>query len=376
MRFAIVNQVCGAMFCDLVERVAELGPTTVYTGEIDRDIPNVTVALGPRFDRKSPVHRVRSWWAFTRWAMNHAAGFDLETRCLVTSNPPFAPLIAAKGKRTGARVTALMWDIYPEAFEQLRGIKKTSALSRYVRRINRKGLQECDQVITISEQMRVVLEQYEPFSTPIAVIPTWVDTNAVVPVERSQSAFAAEHEVGDALVVMYAGNVGEVHDLSALPQAARLLKGRKDIRVFVIGSGSGYEGLRQASFGSDVEFLPTMGGEEFLDAIATADISLVALSPKAHGISMPSKCYYAMSAGSAVCGLCSESSDLAATIKKHDCGFVVDPNEGSALAERLIGIATDRGDLEPWKLNSRKAAVAHYDSDRICGELIRIVQGP
>lgn len=375
MRYAIVNQVCGAMFCDLIERIAELGPTTVYTGEIERDIPNVTVALGPRFDRNSALNRVRSWWLFTRWAMNHAAAFDAGTRCLVTSNPPFAPLIAARGKRTGARVMALMWDIYPEAFEQLRGIKKTSALSRYVRRINKKGLQECDQVITISEQMRVVLEQYKPFSSPIEVIPTWVDTKTVLPVDRPQSGFAAKHEVGDSLVVMYAGNVGEVHDLSALPQASRLLKGRDDIRLFVIGGGSGYESLRQACFGTDVVFLPTMGGDEFLEAIGTADVSLVALAPRAHGISMPSKCYYAMAAGSAVCGICSEKSDLAATILENDCGFIVDPSDGADLAEKLIALVGDRSGLERWKSNARQAAVTRYDADRVCAEIIQMVSG-
>lgn len=374
MRFAIVNQVCGAMFCDLIERFAEIAPTTVYTGEIERDVPKATILLGPKFDRSSPVSRVRTWWSFTRWSIRHAAQFGPETKCLFTSNPPFSPLPAARAKRTGAGVTALMWDIYPEAFERLKGVSKASPLSRYLRRVNRKGLRECDQVIAISEQMRVLLEQYHPLRSQIIVVPTWVDTGQIRPLERGASRFAKEHGIGDDLVVMYAGNVGEVHDLSAVPEAARLLKGVSGIRFFVIGGGSGYERLRQACLGSDVEFLPMLKSDEYADAIGVADISIVALSTKAHGISMPSKTYYAMSGGSAVCGLCSDSSDLAAVIRQHNCGFCVDPGDGQALANALSSAIQDRERVGAWKRAARQAAEAHYDADYVCSKLIEVVR--
>ncbi len=101
------------------------------------------------------------------------------------------------------------------------------------------------------------------------------------------------------------GNLGMVHDLTVLPAVAAQLQAYPDVHFVVIGEGAGRKALEAQCARLDLSnltFLPFQPESALPFSLAMADIGLVALAKGAEGVSMPSKTYYMMAAGSALLG--------------------------------------------------------------------------
>ena len=70
----------------------------------------------------------------------------------------------------------------------------------------------------------------------------------------------------------------------------------------------------------NVLLLPYQKKEILPFSLGAADIGIVTLSEGAENISVPSKTYYTLAAGSAIIALASLESELALLIEKYNCG--------------------------------------------------------
>lgn len=237
---------------------------------------------------------------------------------------------------------------------------------------NRETLKHAEHVFTLGPHMREAVRQYLPPELPVSIIPTWVDTDVIRPIPRSENSWARTHGLDGKFVVMYSGNFGATHDVDLLVDAARLLRDRTNLHFVLIGSGAKWNSI-EASLRDDdknISLLPWQLSEVLSETLSCADISFVSLSEGAEGVSMPSKTYYAMAAGSAIMASCSEESDLAEVVRRSACGVVVRPNVVEDIVDSCERLVRDPSALTTCKANARSAAVNLY-SRHINARIVR-----
>jgi colanic acid biosynthesis glycosyl transferase WcaI len=91
-----------------------------------------------------------------------------------------------------------------------------------------------------------------------------------------------------------------------------------------------------------------------------ADLALVTLVPGAERIMMPSKTYSALVAGQAILAVAAPDSDLAALVKRHDCGWIVPPGEVTALRTVLEAIVRNPQEVLAKRHRAYAAGHQHY----------------
>ncbi len=119
-------------------------------------------------------------------------------------------------------------------------------------------------------------------------IPNFVDTDQLHPSDR-MTDYRAELGIGDAPVVLYAGNVGLSQSLDLVLGAAR----RCPDVVFVInGDGAARPALETAAADlSNVRFVGYQPIERLPEVLASGDVHVVPLRAGLGDVSVPSKTY-------------------------------------------------------------------------------------
>jgi glycosyltransferase involved in cell wall biosynthesis len=131
----------------------------------------------------------------------------------------------------------------------------------------------------------------------------------------------------------------------------------------IIGDGAKKGLVEQRKSEDNLDNMTVLGfqPEEVLPyLLAVADIAIVTLDEGSEGLSVPSKTYYAMASGAALIALCKKDSEVAQTVKKHDCGFVIKPHDTTAMVKAILELLGNEGKLKRYKTNSRSAAENFY----------------
>jgi colanic acid biosynthesis glycosyl transferase WcaI len=145
-------------------------------------------------------------------------------------------------------------------------------------------------------------------------------------------------------ILGYAGNLGIAQGLGIIPDAAAELRG-EDIRFVVVGDGPVGDTLRSEVRRRDlaaIEMRPVVPVDEVGDVIRKCHALLVPL--RAHPLLddfVPSKLYDAMAVGRPV--IAALGGEAASIVREAQCGLVVAPEDGSALAEAIRSLR-DRPD--------------------------------
>ena len=341
---------------------------------------NVRLVSMPPHTTVSTLSRLLGWSFFTIKGTGCVLSDRTHSSILLVSNPPISPIIGLIARWfQNRRYALLVYDVYPEALERVGGLHSGSHLSRLWRKFNRLAVSHAEVVMTISADMGKVVSQYgvDRRGETVKIVPTWVDTQWIRPIPKSSNDFARLHQQTDKLTVLYSGNIGRVHDLSMLPALAQRLQVYPQIHFLVIGDGAGREALIDACNRlalKNITFL-TFQDEVLLPySLATADVSIVALAEAGEGVSMPSKTYYAMAAGSALLGISRNSSDLAKVIQKHDCGANVEPGNVDAATSALVYFMEHPEQLAACRRRARAAAETHYDRQVVLPHLLDILR--
>lgn len=171
---------------------------------------------------------------------------------------------------------------------------------------------------------------------------------------------------GGPFTVGYAGNLGIAQGLGIIPDAAAELRG-EDIRFLVVGDGPVGAGLRSEAKRRDlnaIEMRPIVPVEEVGDVLRDCHVLLIPLG--AHYLLedfVPSKLYDAMAVGRPV--IAALGGEAASIVREAQCGLVVPPEDGCALAEAVRSLR-DRPDWAQALGNAgRRAAREHARSRQV-----------
>jgi glycosyltransferase involved in cell wall biosynthesis len=230
------------------------------------------------------------------------------------TDPPLLSVVAALASR---RLVNWLQDLFPEVANAL-GIRAP----RFLRRIRDWSLRRARMNVALGDRMA------ERIAGRVTVRHNWADAS-LTPIARDPEA---------PFTVAYSGNLGRAHEFETMLAAMRALP---EVRFVITGGGAQLERVR-AEAPANVAFQPYQPREHLSESLSAADAHLVTLQPALEGLVVPSKFYGILAVARPMIFIGARDGELAGLILENECGYVVEPGEGTALANVIRELAADR----------------------------------
>lgn len=218
-----------------------------------------------------------------------------------------------------------------------------------------------DRVSSISPNMvsRLLTKGVQPHRA--IEFPNWVDVTMISPQPTGRLSNPVRQKLvlpDDALVVLYAGNMGQKQGIEVVLDAARILAGHPRLRFVLAGAGASLDSLKQQARGLDhVQWLPLQPLELLNDLLNMADIHVLPQRADAADLVMPSKLTGALASGRPVVGTADTGTQLGDVLDA--CGMRVPPGDAQALADALAALANAPDVRESLGAKGRQHALDH-----------------
>jgi colanic acid biosynthesis glycosyl transferase WcaI len=300
-------------------------------------------------------------------------------RVLVVTNPPsIFPFIGFLTRIRGAKGLLLVHDVYPDVLSVTGHLDHRGLLYRVFDKMVSSACRQYDRIIVLGRDMRALMMSKSGLPpSRHAIIPNWGDIELVRPCSRKENSFAARHGMGDAFTVQFSGNIGRTHDVETLLASAKATADRRDIQYWFIGYGGKAAQLQAGSeeSRSNVHVLPRQPRKVLGKMLASADVVVIAFIPGMKGLSVPSRMYNVMAAGTAIIAMTESGSELALVVEESGCGWVIPPNDDAALTKLLLALATPEGRIEVHEKGraARRAASERYSLEHVLNAYNRLI---
>ena len=261
---------------------------------------------------------------------------------IYTITPPIMIGLAARRVAQLHRVpwVANVQDLFPQCMIDL-GILRERRMIRMFERMERTLYRTATAITVMSPGNREFVIGRGGDPGRVHVVPNWVDT-ASFRDDAPRGSFRAEHGLGDAFIVAFAGTMGFSQGLDVVIEAARLTQSETGILWLMVGGGAERDRLAAAAEGlSNVQFLPMQPKEKYPRVLADADVCLVTLRPEVATPTVPSKIGTIMAAGRPILASIPASGDAKRVIEESGGGVVVPPADARALADAVVTLKRD-----------------------------------
>ena len=281
-------------------------------------------------------------------------------RVIALTTPPLLSILARVGSWI-RRADHGHWvmDLYPDVMVAHGMLREGCLLHRVLAQLARFGFggQRGASMVTLGPDMAERVANYLPPGRKADWIPLWSteedggDANGVA----EAAGRHLRHERGwadDELVFMYSGNMGRGHRFEEFLAAAGDLPERNSsepsVRFVFYGGGkrrSEIEHFIDSHPDGPVELHDYVPREELAGHLRSANVHLVSLEPAWDGTMVPSKLQGIFGAGRPVLFVGSKESSIGRWILESGGGWVVEPNDGSALSSVMKDMesAEERG---------------------------------
>jgi colanic acid biosynthesis glycosyl transferase WcaI len=262
----------------------------------------------------------------------------------VYSNPPLLGLpVAWLARLGGTPVLYNLQDLFPESAVVSGLVPAESRIVGWLRRLERRAYGAVREIAAISEEFAAHVKRTEP-GARVRVIPNWIDTEAVHPVDHGDNAFRREAGLEGKFAVVYSGNLGFVHGLEALVDAAEALRDIPDVAFVIVGEGQQKAELEALARERGLENCAFFGYQSYAripQVYSAGDVCVVPMRHGASGSSVPSKTWSIMACARPVVACIDSDSELARLLAEEDAGVVVEPENGAALAAAILALRAD-----------------------------------
>jgi colanic acid biosynthesis glycosyl transferase WcaI len=237
--------------------------------------------------------------------------------------------------------------------------------------IESRILRSADGVVVIHDRFRLyVTSQLGVSPDRVEVIRNWTHLKPFHLEDRSASRASFGWKPED-VVVVHAGNMGAKQGLDNVVEAARLADNQKSrVRFVLIGDGNQRRRLQElAQDMRNIEFVDSLPGTRFQEALAASDVLLVNELPGVKEMSVPSKLTSYFSSGVPVLAATDAGSVTAEEIVTAEAGLRVDSGNPAALIAGAETLAANTDLGRRFAENGRRfmettlsedEAVAHY----------------
>lgn len=362
-KYIYIVQVTRQLSIDILNEFAKHShPVILLTGSVEKQHTglhaDVKTKLFNRYNNSSFTGRILSGlWFHLRcflYVLFHRKSHEL----ILVSTPPFLPFLGLFFFRLRKqKYHLLIWDLYPDVLVKMKKVKHTSFLNKFWSKRNASLFQHSSSLITLGNKMADSIAAYT--GKTVTIIPPWADTSYVQPIIPEKNQFIKTYNLENKIVVLYAGNLGITHPVEVIIKAAAQLKNDSRFMFVIIGEGEKknlLNKLKEEAQLNNVLLLPYQTPEMFPKALAAAQVSVITLSNSAADVSVPSKTFTAMAAGSALLVVGPEDSELGDIISQYQCGEIFSETDIASVTGYLQQISDNAEKLSRYRDRSLKAA--------------------
>ncbi len=362
------------LLAELCEELARDHDVTVITGRLHGfpELPDEEVLDGVHVIRawstayeRSQLHlRAANYLTYLAASAVHALRSEPPDVVLCLTDPPMIGDIGLLvARRFGVPLVVVSEDVFPEIAVAVKRLTNPIVVG-VLRRLVSAYLERADRVVAIGETMRRRLEAKGARPHCLRVIENWVDTERITPQLR-ESAWAREHELDGAFVIMHSGNIGHAADVPTLIRAATFLRDLQDLRIVVIGFGATREqavGLAERLQVDAVTFLPYQPRDVLSESISAAHLHYVGLAKGLSGFVVPSRIYGILAAARPLLVSAEADSETAQLAEREGCGLVVPPARPELVAAAIR--SAHAGEVALREMGARGRAYVQREADR------------
>lgn len=319
-----------------------------------------------RMDKDALAGRLLNLVTFSLTAfMFSLVRFSRGDRVLVLTNPPTMPLLMGlAAKLRGARPFLLVHDVYPEILVATGLLRADGWAARSLGWITAMTYRLYERVVVLGRDMaRVAENRLRQRGGRVVIIPNWGDVEDVRPLPPSENPFSCAHNPAGKTVVQISGNLGRTHDLESILAAAHRLEGSSQVLFQFIGYGGKTHLVRDLGRERpNICYVPRQPREMLGPMLAGADAVVISFVDRMLGVSVPSRMYNVMAAGTPIIAMADRASELAQVVAEEGCGWTIPPGDADALTGLVAYLATPDGkaDGAARGRRGREAAVRRY----------------
>ena len=264
-----------------------------------------------------------------------AGGIHRRPAAIISMSPPLTlgltGWLAARLRFTTAIFN--IQDVFPDAAIETGAITNKRIISA-ARWLERVSYQRSDAVVVLSEDLRdnVAAKVSRRHVDKVTVIPNFVDADRIVPMNR-MTPYRRELNIGDEIVVMYAGNVGYSQSLTMLLHAAKHMPG---ITFVINGDGAARAELETQAAGlPNIRFAGYQPRDRVGEVLASGDIHVVPLRAGLGAVSVPSKTYSILAAARPVVAAIDPGTEVTRILEHSGAGVSVAPDDEEVFTAAL-----------------------------------------
>ena len=321
--------------------------------EPDADLPEQEAIGGvaiyrvptTRFGRSALIGRGLDYASFYTGACRSVLAWAKPGDVLVAKTDPPLLCLAAKhaANRRGLHLVNWLQDLYPEVAAEL-GVPFTKGLlGRSLLRVRDASLRAAAANVVVGERMGEVLRKGGVSPETVHVIPNWCDDEEIQPLAPLKNPLRREWGLEDRFVVGYSGNLGRAHEFETVLDAAERLRHERRLCFLFIGGGKKFGELahsaRERGLDHLFRFLAYQERKVLKFSLGVPDIHLISLKPELEGLIVPSKLYGIAAAGRGIIAVAAADGEVGRLVRRHGCGFVVQPGQGEVLADTLLSLS-------------------------------------
>ena len=318
------------------------------------------------------VSRVLSYLSFYLACLWKTLRMPKPDLVITMTTPPLLVAIGALLERfRGVRHMVWAMDLFPQSFVDLGILPAGSPIIRALHAVSDYAYRRADGIVTLGECMRRRLLERDIPEEKLHIVDNWADGRSIFPIAR--------HREGDALVLLYSGNLGLAHDVETILNAAEALK--KDDRFCFRFAGGGTRRKRVTEFCAErgvrnISWLPYCMRAHLAYSLSECDIGLVTQRSSCVGSVVPSKLYGLMAAGRPILYIGPKHTTAAYVIERFRCGWHIECGDDRGLLALLEVLYARQELIQAAGLRAREAFLAHYDMPQAVAKFCAIIGAP
>lgn len=302
-----------------------------------------------------------------------AGGIHRRPAAIISMSPPLTlgltGWLAARLRFTTAIFN--IQDVFPDAAIETGAItnKRIISVARWLERVS---YERSDAVVVLSEDLRdnVVAKVSPRHVDKITVIPNFVDADRIVPMDR-MTPYRRELNIGNELVVMYAGNVGYSQSLTMLLHAAKQMP---NITFVINGDGAARADLEQQATGlTNIRFAGYQPRDRVGEVLASGDIHVVPLRTGLGAVSVPSKTYSILAAARPVVAAIDPGTEVTRILEHSGAGVSVAPDDEDVFTAALQSMVANIDEAREQGRKGRQWVETHVSPAAVAQSYLSLI---
>ena len=302
-----------------------------------------------------------------------AGGIHRRPAAIISMSPPLTlgltGWLAARLRFTTAIFN--IQDVFPDAAIETGAItnKRIISVARWLERVS---YHRSDAVVVLSDDLRenVVAKVSSRHVDKITVIPNFVDADRIVPMDR-MTPYRRELNIGDEVVVMYAGNVGYSQSLTMLLHAAKKMP---NITFVINGDGAARAELETQAAGlPNIRFAGYQPRDRVGEVLASGDIHVVPLRTGLGAVSVPSKTYSILAAARPVVAAIDPGTEVTRILEHSGAGVSVAPDNEEVFTSALQSMVANIGEAREQGRKGRQWVETHVSPAAVAQSYLSLI---